>query len=85
MAINFDPKWKLGCIFSETVNLSRLYIFIFHFSYKCTLIHVQYLPLAYRICRIEGKVGKMPANKHICHASGIYREIMENNGKYWQI
>ena len=31
------------------------------------------------------KVGKMPANKHICHASGIYREIMANNGKYWQI
>ena len=33
-------------------------------------------------------VGKMPANKHICHASGIYRkyrEIMANNGKYWQI
>ena len=27
------------------------------------------------------KVGKMPANKHICHASGIYREIPENNGK----
>ena len=24
----------------------------------------------------------MPANKHICHASGIYREIMENSGKY---
>ena len=30
----------------------------------------------------------MPANKHICHASGIYREIpgnngiMENTGKY---
>ena len=33
----------------------------------------------------RGKVGKMPANKHICHASGIYREIMANNGKYWQI
>ena len=31
------------------------------------------------------KVGKMPANKHICHASGIYREIPGNNGKYWQI
>ena len=24
----------------------------------------------------------MPTNKHICHASGIYREIMENTGKY---
>ena len=24
----------------------------------------------------------MPANKHICHVSGIYREIMENTGKY---
>ena len=27
----------------------------------------------------------MPANKHICHASGIYREIpgiMGNTGKY---
>ena len=24
----------------------------------------------------------MPANKHICHASGIYREIMDNTGKY---
>ena len=28
------------------------------------------------------KVGKMPANKHICHASGIYPE---NTGKYWEI
>ena len=26
------------------------------------------------------KVGKMPANKHICHASGIYLEIPGNNG-----
>ena len=26
------------------------------------------------------KVGKMPANKHICHAGGIYREILANNG-----
>ena len=34
---------------------------------------------------ITSKVGKMPANKHICHASGIYREIMANKGKYWQI
>ena len=24
----------------------------------------------------------MPANKHICHASGIYREIPGNTGKY---
>ena len=24
----------------------------------------------------------MPANKHICYAGGIYREIMENTGKY---
>ena len=24
----------------------------------------------------------MPANKHICHPSGIYREIMGNTGKY---
>ena len=29
----------------------------------------------------EAKVGKMPANKHICHASGIYGEIPGNNGK----
>ena len=28
------------------------------------------------------KVGKMPASKHICHASGIYQEIMENTGQY---
>ena len=35
--------------------------------------------------RPAGKVGKMQANKHICHASGIYREIPGNNGKYWQI
>ena len=32
--------------------------------------------------RHKSKVGKMPANKHICHASGIYRG---NTGKYWQI
>ena len=25
----------------------------------------------------------MPANKHICHAGGIYREIPGNNGKYY--
>ena len=31
------------------------------------------------------KVDKMPANKHICHASGIYWEILAYNGKYWQI
>ena len=31
------------------------------------------------------KVGKVPANKHICHASGIYWDILANNGKYWQI
>ena len=31
------------------------------------------------------KVGKMPANKHICHASGIYQELLANTGKYWQI
>ena len=34
----------------------------------------------------QRKVGKMPANKHICHASGKftgkYRQIMENTGKY---
>ena len=24
----------------------------------------------------------MPANKHVCHASGIYRVIMENTGEY---
>ena len=34
-----------------------------------------------RICS-RNKVGKMPANKHVCHASGIYREIMGNTGKY---
>ena len=34
---------------------------------------------------MRSKVGKMLANKHICHASGIYREISANNGKYWQI
>ena len=39
--------------------------------------------LAYSIPRpVRCKVGKMPSNKHICHASGIYREIMENTGKY---
>ena len=27
------------------------------------------------------KVDKMPANKHICHASGIYRDIPGNTGK----
>ena len=32
--------------------------------------------------KVKTKVGKMPANKHICHASGIYQEIMANNGKY---
>ena len=29
----------------------------------------------------EAKVGKMPVNKHIFHASGIYGEIPGNNGK----
>ena len=24
----------------------------------------------------------MPANKYICHASGIYQEIQGNTGKY---
>ena len=41
--------------------------------------------LRWSIPRLLNKVGKMPANKHICHASGIYREISGNNGKYWQI
>ena len=31
------------------------------------------------------KVGKMPANKHICHASGIYQEIQGNTGNQWEI
>ena len=30
------------------------------------------------------KVGKVPAKKYICHASGIYQEIPENTGKYLQ-
>ena len=34
---------------------------------------------------VLNKVGKMPANKHICHASGIYQEILRNNGKKWEI
>ena len=27
----------------------------------------------------------MPANKHFCHASGIYREVSGNTGKYREI
>ena len=38
------------------------------------------MPPNKHICHAS-KVGKMPANKHICHASGIYREIPGNNGK----
>ena len=34
---------------------------------------------------LKDKDGKMPANKHICHASGFYQEMMANSGKYWQI
>ena len=30
----------------------------------------------------QNKVGKMQANKHICHASAIYREILANTDKY---
>ena len=28
---------------------------------------------------------QMLANKHNCHASGIYWEIQGNTGKYWEI
>ena len=30
-------------------------------------------------------VGKMPANKHIWQASGIYQEIQGNTGNQWEI
>ena len=53
MAINFDLKWKELHIFGDFVDLSSLYIVMFHFSpvsdfiYMCSRIYIGCIPLAY--------------------------------------
>ena len=64
---------------------------IFHvFSRWASAKHVtsnlaDFVPQGLNLIILGSKVGKMPANKHICHASGIYREIPGINGKKWKI
>ena len=71
-----------NCFFLAFLSISV----VFYLSYFAFLLHCFVFLLLSFACLLFSfvlsfKVGKMPANKHICHASGIYLEIPGNTGK----